>query len=139
MDHSLNVCSRLPDIFEPDVYNNRTEPLSLNVLFMGNFNIEQVLEPDSPAARYNRRRIASYSAHSKLDTISTVCSQQVMSDSDFSQSEEFLLLKDDCYDYPVSEHAATISAGGSGRLRRRGSSLGKLKTMMSAFFSKPKM
>ncbi|KAJ1831822.1 hypothetical protein IWW55_003504 [Coemansia sp. RSA 2706] len=138
MDSSTNVRSRLPDIFEPDVYNRKTTPLSLNVLFMADFNVEQALESDSPAARYNRRRVASCSAYSKPDT-STVCSQHVMSDSDFSRSEEFLLLSDDCYDYPTSGRAATISAGGFGRLRRRGSSLGKLKTMVSTFFTKPKM
>ncbi|KAJ2852644.1 hypothetical protein IWW36_000001 [Coemansia brasiliensis] len=137
MDRSTtisNLSSGLPDIFEPDVYNKQSTPLSLNVLFMDNINIEQALEPDSPVARYNRRRVASCSTYSKISATSTVCSQQIMSESEFSLSEEFLILKDDCYDYPVSEYAATISAGGVGRHRRRGSSLGRLKTMVSTLF-----
>ncbi|KAJ1747838.1 hypothetical protein LPJ78_005039 [Coemansia sp. RSA 989] len=134
MDRSANISnasSGLPDIFEPDVYSKQSTPLSLNVLFMDNINIEQALEPNSPIARYNRRRVASCSTYSKISA-STVCSQQVMSDSEFSLSEEFLILKDD--DYPFSEYAATISAGGVGRHRRRGSSLGRLKTMVSTLF-----
>ncbi|KAJ2808491.1 hypothetical protein H4R20_000855 [Coemansia guatemalensis] len=133
MDCPTNTCSKLPDIFEPDECS--TQMMSLNVLFTGDFNVERMLETDSPAARYSRRRIASCSRYSGIDTSSTVCSQPIMSDSDFSQSEEFLLLNDECYDYPTHQPVGTFSVRRIRRHRMRRSSMGKLKTMVSGIFT----
>ncbi|KAJ1736286.1 hypothetical protein LPJ61_000070 [Coemansia biformis] len=133
MDRSTDICSRLPDIFEPDVYSGSAGQMaSLNMLLAADIDIERMLPGDSPAARYSRRRIASCSAHSQAG--STVCSEDDVYIGAFTQSEEFLLLKDDCYDYPTAQLAATDSTGHTWRHRRRRSSAGKLRTMVSSIF-----
>ncbi|KAJ2163174.1 hypothetical protein GGF46_000103 [Coemansia sp. RSA 552] len=140
VDRTPSTYGRLPDIFEPDEYSSPAHQVtSLNVLFTGVLDVERMLEPDSPAARYNRRRVASCSAFSGSGSDRTACSSHhVMSDTDFSQSEEFLLLKDECYDYPTYQHAATISAGRTRHCQRRKSSISRLKNMVSGFFASNK-
>ncbi|KAJ2613509.1 hypothetical protein H4S08_002170 [Coemansia sp. RSA 1365] len=129
---SPNTC-RLPDIFEPDEHSNQM--MSLNVLFTDNFNVERILNTNSPAARYSRRRIASCSRYSGMDTSSTVCSHPIMSDSEFSQSEDFLLLNDECYDYPTQQPAGKFSVRRIRRRRMQRSSMDKLKNMVSGIFT----
>ncbi|KAJ2798288.1 hypothetical protein H4R21_003991 [Coemansia helicoidea] len=132
MDRALYTSSGLPDIFEPDTYNGGARQMaSLNMLLATDFDIERIHASDSPIARYSRRRIASCSASSQT---STVCSDDGEYVSAFAQSEEFLLLKDDCRQYPADKPPTTTSAG---RMWRR-SSAGKLRTMLSGILNKSK-
>ncbi|KAJ2691444.1 hypothetical protein H4R19_006368 [Coemansia spiralis] len=132
MDNASLTTCRLPDIFEPDMHNGAASQMaSLNLLLATDFDLARIHADDSPVARYSRRRIASCSAGSHT---STACSDDGEYVSAFAQSEEFLLLKDDCYSFPTDQPPATTSAGRTWRRRRP--SAGKLRTMVSGIFNK---
>ncbi|KAJ2784564.1 hypothetical protein H4R18_001029 [Coemansia javaensis] len=134
MERSPVMRSRLPDIFEPEALGDRTRQMpSLSLVLASNLDVERALGVDSPAAQYSRRRIASFSTQSAVSGTSTVCSQSnSVYCSDFAQSDEFLLLKDDCYDYPTDQpHAAPARAKWRHRRRRRSSSPSRLRSMVN--------
>ncbi|KAJ1788199.1 hypothetical protein LPJ59_005577 [Coemansia sp. RSA 2399] len=88
MDRLIEARSGLPDIFEPDLHSGRlNQMVSINMVLSGN-GMDELLNSDSPAGRYARRRMANYSSNASSESDSEEVQFPVISGAMYSPSEE---------------------------------------------------
>ncbi|KAJ2399382.1 hypothetical protein GGI23_002688, partial [Coemansia sp. RSA 2559] len=92
MDRLIEARSGLPDIFEPDLHSCRlNQMVSINMVLAGSSSgggMDELLNSDSPAGRYARRRMANYSSNASSESDSEEIQFPIIPDAMYSPSEE---------------------------------------------------